>query len=127
MFKVNKTKKISYLHILKKVNYKLTSNFFSLEEFSQLKFRRAYKVIKLIAKINNIKLNRHQLKSITKEIQILPIAKPKTNDQIQTISSLFNWNLFLNPRIKSTFATLINYLVSYIFIFRLNRQKIFRI
>ena len=55
--------------LTKRINRQLNAHFFTLEEFKELSDRRANKVIKLIAKIENIKLSKEEIKSITSFIK----------------------------------------------------------
>ena len=58
MFSKNSKNNMSYKDITKKIDYQLTCNFFSFDEFFELNFRNKFKIIKLISKINSIKLKR---------------------------------------------------------------------
>lgn len=50
----------------KKINWKLASNFFTLEEARDLSFRKLYKLLKYISKIEHLKLKRLELKEIAR-------------------------------------------------------------
>ena len=88
MFKRTRNKKM-YKAIIKRLNFQLTKNFFTLDEFSNLSFRDAYKVIKLISKINKIKLRRKEIKEITGLILNIALQKRTSVKQVATISPLF--------------------------------------
>lgn len=53
----------------KRINRQLVGNFFTIEEFKELSNRHAYKVIKTISKIENVKLSKSEIKSIVRFIR----------------------------------------------------------
>ena len=126
MFKRTRNKKM-YKAIIKRLNFQLTKNFFTLDEFSNLSFRDAYKVIKLISKINKIKLRRKEIKEITGLILNIAFQKRTSVKQVATISPLFKWNLDFISNSVSAVRVFVQYVISYIFIFRIERKKILRI
>jgi len=126
MFKRTRNKKM-YKAIIKRLNFQLTKNFFTLDEFSNLSFRDAYKVIKLISKINKIKLRRKEIKEITGLILNIAFQKRTSVKQVATISPLFKWNLDFISNTVSAVRVFVQYVISYIFIFRIERKKILRI
>lgn len=119
--------KKKYKEIIKCLNFQLTKNFFTLDEFSNLSFRNAYKVIKLISKINKIKLKRKEIKHITSLILNIAIRKTTTIQQIEIISPLFKWKVNFIQNTISSIVIFTQYVISYIFIFRIERKKILRI
>ena len=126
MFKKKQKTHITFKDMIKKINYQLTCNYFTFDEFYNLDFKKKYKIIKLISKINKIKLKRKEIISIVNQIIELHESK-KINKSPNLVFSLFNWTF--SP-IKIIFKKAYYYLKSFltfIFIFRLNRQKILRI
>lgn len=111
----------TYNEVVKRVNYQLTSNFFTLEEFQNLPKRKAYKVIKLIAKINDFNFTNSELKDIT---FILLNLNRKTKD-VKKINVFFGFNIELSNEEKQTIFVFIKKLFSFIFTYRLNREKVY--
>ncbi len=127
MFGINKTKTLVKKDIIKKINYQLTNNFFSIQEFIELPFKKAYKVVKLISKINHLQLSRTEIKLITNQMKTIIIKKEMNNEQVESISTFFNWKISIAKTEKTKVAIFFEYLISYLFIFRLHRKKILRI
>ena len=63
------TKKSDKKILYKRINRQLVANFFTVEEFKTLSLRQGYKVIKLIAKYEGIKLSKTEIKEIVNFIQ----------------------------------------------------------
>ena len=108
--------------LIKQINYRLNSNFFTLEEFLNLKKRKAIKVIKLIAKMENQKVSRKEAIQIIDELHSLNTKKANIN----SISNFFNV-------VIETIETILNNKYdlekenSFIFHYRLEREKVLRI
>lgn len=63
------TLKADFKSLSKRINRQLVGNFFTIEEFKQLTDRQAYRVIKTISKIEEVKLSRAEIKSIAQFIK----------------------------------------------------------
>lgn len=74
--------------LFKRVNRQLVANFFTIAEFKELSDRHAFKVIKLISKIENVKLTKSEIKEIVNFI--------KHDFDIKTVeSSIKLWDFVL--------------------------------
>lgn len=71
----------------KRINRQLFANFFTIEEFKNLSNRKAYKVIKIISKIENIQLKRFEIKAIVNFIK----SDFESKKDIQATSMLWNF------------------------------------
>ena len=126
MFSKNSKNNMSYKDITKKIDYQLTCNFFSFDEFFELSFRNKFKIIKLISKVNNIKLKKNDIKSIINQIIELHETK-KISKSSNSLLSFFNLSILkVKKTLKRSYYFLKSYL-NFIFIFRLDRKKILRV
>lgn len=53
----------------KRINRQLVANFFTINEFKELSDKQAFKVIKLISNIENVKLTRSEIKEVVNFIK----------------------------------------------------------
>lgn len=83
-------KKLNKKVLTKRINRQLEKNFFTIEEFKTLTNRQAFKVIKLIARIERISLTRKEIKDIVSFIK----NEFRKTDDLQATSLL--WGFVIN-------------------------------
>ena len=69
MFRTRKQTTLDVKVLEKRINRQLVANFFTIQEFKELTERQAYKVIKLISKIEGIALTKKEIKEVVLFIQ----------------------------------------------------------
>ena len=89
MFSSKEKVRLSAKSLSKKINWQLVDNFFTLDEFKKLTDRQAYKVIKLIAKTNKVKLTRDEIKNVVSFIK----NDFKAEEKSQSINKLWSFAL----------------------------------
>lgn len=89
MFSPREKVRLSAKSLSKKINWQLVDNFFTLDEFKKLTDRQAYKVIKLIAKTNKVKLTRDEIKNVVSFIK----NDFKAEEKSQSINKLWSFAL----------------------------------
>lgn len=82
MFKSN-VKITSRKALIRKISLFLTSNFFTIEEFNQLTYREAKKVVKYLAKIQKVKLSKDEINEVI--FFLRNTSKPKVTSGILKI------------------------------------------
>ena len=106
-----------------KIQFLMTRNFFTVDEFKSLKFRKALKVIKLIAKAEGLKLNKNEAVELVSFIK----AKDHLKNVSNAVVKLFK---FAKSYVVAKAEAVINKvvkLVSYIINFRINFKKVLRV
>ena len=100
MFSPREKVRLSAKSLSKKINWQLVDNFFTLDEFKKLTDRQAYKVIKLIAKTNKVKLTRDEIKNVVSFIK----NDFKAEEKSQSINKLWSFALSgIKSKEKQTF------------------------
>ena len=100
MFSSREKVRLSAKSLSKKINWQLVDNFFTLDEFKKLTDRQAYKVIKLIAKTNKVKLTRDEIKNVVSFIK----NDFKAEEKSQSINKLWSFALSeIKSKEKQTF------------------------
>ena len=114
---------LSTKSLSKKINWQLVDNFFTLEDFRKLTDRQAYKVIKLIAKTNKVKLTKSEIKGVVSFIK----NDFKTEEKTQSIHKLWSFALIeVQSKEKQTFKVFWSSLVEAI-TYRIGRFDLLRI
>lgn len=123
MFSSKEKVRLSTKSLSKKINWQLVDNFFTLEEFRKLTDRQAYKVIKLIAKTNKVKLTKDEIKGVVSFIK----NDFKAEEKSQSINKLWSFALIeVQSKEKQTFKVFWNSLVNTI-TYRIGRFDLLRI
>ena len=123
MFSSREKARLSAKSLSKKINWQLVDNFFTLDEFRRLTDRQAYKVIKLIAKTNKVKLTREEIKNVVSFIK----NDFKAEEKSQSIIKLWSFALSeIQSKEKQTFKVFWISLVNTI-TYRIGRFDLLRI
>ena len=123
MFNSREKVRLSAKSLSKKINWQLVDNFFTLDEFRKLTDRQAYKVIKLIAKTNKVKLTREEIKNVVSFIK----NDFKAEEKSQSINKLWSFALSeIQSKEKQTFKVFWISLVNTI-TYRIGRFDLLRI
>lgn len=123
MFSSREKARLSAKSLSKKINWQLVDNFFTLDEFRKLTDRQAYKVIKLIAKTNKVKLTREEIKNVVSFIK----NDFKAEEKSQSINKLWSFALSeIQSKEKQTFKVFWISLVNTI-TYRIGRFDLLRI
>ena len=109
---------ISKKGLVKRINRQLVANFFTLEEFKELSVRKSIKVIKLISRINNIKLSKNEIKEIASFIR-----SDFSTNSVKEVSKLWGFaTLYIVRKTVSTIKHFIATLkIQFISYFRFNK------
>ena len=92
MLFLNKKNNIQWKDVIKRINYQLTSNFFSLKDFKLLSNFQSRRVIKLIAKQNKIKLTRSEIKQLIILIKNIEYHKIVIQNKFNLLEKIFNFS-----------------------------------
>lgn len=110
------------------VEFFLQKNFLSQEDFQNLSNRQKNHAVKLMLKIEGIKLKRSQIKELCAFFQ-KPISVIKNNKVkiIEAISNIFKKACVLRTLVSYELKEAHNTFVYFVFSFRLTFQKILRV
>lgn len=108
--------------IFKRIQFLMTRNFFTIEEFQQLKYRKALKVIKLIAKAEGIKLSKLEAIELVEFISM-----NKTTKISASVVKLFSFIAEMKEQLETRVVNSIVRFIKFVFNFRVDMKQVLRV
>lgn len=106
----------------KRIQFLMTRNFFTIEEFQQLKYRKALKVIKLIAKAEGIKLSKLEAIELVEFISM-----NKTTKISASVVKLFSFIAEMKEQLETRVVNSIVRFIKFVFNFRVDMKQVLRV
>ncbi len=122
-----KKEKISVKEFIKKINWQLLSNFYTLDTLLSSSKRKDIQAIRLIAKLNYIKISKKEAKEVLSSLKLIKSEKKINIDSINVVQKLFEFASLIKESIREVLVFgILDKLLSFMFNYRSHREKVWR-